>query len=82
MHEDVSLPVAECETCASTVLTYADVEGDTLIHRCVHCDSTAADLSWREPFEIVQLGYRLDGVVDPHAKRGCRGGACGVQQRV
>jgi len=80
MHEDVTLPMTDCLVCAEKTLTFAQMDDGTLVRRCVHCDTLAAAIEWREPFDVVESGYRIDGVVDPNAKRGCRGGACGIRQ--
>lgn len=80
MHEEISLPMTTCASCNDTTLVYADMVSGEVVHRCIHCHAIAEHVEWLEPWAVVQFGYRVDGVSDPNAKRGCRGGACGVHQ--
>ena len=80
MHDEISLPMMHCGECDDLTLAFAQWDAGTVVHHCVHCQTVADSIEWVEPWSLVQQGYRLDGVTDPNAKRGCRGGACGVRQ--
>lgn len=74
-------PVSHCETCETERLTYGDVVEDQIVRKCLNCDSPiASEIDWRTADETTELGYAIEGHQPPSEKRGCKDGACGVQQ--
>lgn len=82
---ETAFQVGPCPKCTRSVVTARDLTNDKLVDRCIHCDTllSSAELSWASAREVVELGYFIDGYRDEvtEKERGCRGGACGVQQR-
>ena len=80
--------VGPCPECQKEVLTSRDLVGEEIVDRCLHCESLLPrkTLRWSSPKAVVALGYIIEGYQDEHSQdegsRGCRGGACGVQQPV
>lgn len=83
-HESaLTLPVAPCPECDETRLLRAILNThDDLTHVCTNCETPIEEsaIEWKTIEEINKSGYITEGWVDPHGKRGCRGGACGIQQ--
>ncbi len=82
MGNTASFPIAPCPACDRHVLLEAAIlEGD-LIHICFHCGAPTdrETIEWVSEDAINRSGYITEGWQDPHGERGCRGGACGVQQ--
>ena len=76
MHEEASFPVGDCPNCGPDSLGVWAPDVQTL---CVKCDEILENLTCVDAQSLVETGYRLDGV-KVSGSRGCRSGACGVQQ--
>ena len=76
MHEEASFPVGDCPNCGPNSL---GVWAPNILTQCVKCDGILENLAWIDAESLVKAGYRLDGV-KLSGSRGCRSGACGVQQ--
>lgn len=79
--DDIGLPTGFCPSCDQEVLAWATQADMDVIHACLACDTPLPELTWRDPSAVLEMGYPVEGARDPNAKRGCRGGACGVRQR-
>lgn len=81
-HENApSLPAAECPTCQrEVVVEWTLDEADELVSLCIHCSDVLAVTHHVSLPDAVELGYVAPGFEPPHGERGCRDGACGVQQ--
>ena len=80
---DITFPTAECTSCEKQVLLEANLDADGgLEHVCFHCGTKVepALIRWLTEDQVNRSGYITEGWRDPDASRGCRGGACGVQQ--
>jgi len=79
MHEESTFIFGACGDCDDHCLG-AHIPGDD--PSCVHCGTRLEQIEWVSAEELVARGYRLDGVQTKDGKKGCRTGACGVQQPV
>lgn len=72
-----------CQDCEQKVLTYGDLENEIdLVLRCLDCNVIIEEKeapSSFSPDELQKMGYNL-GIKDDSGKKGCRDGACGIQQ--
>ncbi len=77
-----TFPMARCEPCDRTVLTYAALDDAGLERRlCVHCDGEIADeLRWVSATELEDSGYQF-GAPAPKKACGCgNGGGCSIRK--
>lgn len=77
MHEESTFIFGTCAGCEDRCLG-SHVPGAE--PSCVHCGGRLGEIEWVSAQELVLRGYRLDGVQAKDGKKGCRSGACGVQQ--
>lgn len=72
---DSSFPMAHCERCDKTVLTYVALdERGAELRLCVHCDGPAgAKLDWVTADELTASGYYIGS---PPVEKAC-GSGCG-----
>ena len=78
----MSFPFFDCPTCETMRLTFADLDGDVICRRCLHCDHSASEdqIVWFDAAMADEAGYDIEGEKRESGKRGCRDGQCGVQQ--
>gem|GEM_PF-4759077 len=73
-----------CERCEKHVLGHGDLDADDLLfYKCLDCGTKIqkkSEKSLISPDEIQKMGYHLGIKEESSAKKGCRGGACGVKQ--
>lgn len=76
---DATFPMAHCENCAKSVLTYLALDEAGAERRaCVHCDSAVSDtLQWVGPGELEQSGYYFGPPPTEKAGGSC-GSGCGT----
>ena len=79
MHEESTFLFGSCSSCGELCLGVHVPGADP---SCVHCGEQLEQPEWVSAEDLVERGYRLDGVQQKNGKKGCRTGACGVQQRV
>jgi hypothetical protein len=75
--DSTSFPVARCEGCGKTVLTYVALDPDGAERRfCTHCDaSVEGEPEWVSAEELESIGYYFGS--RPPAGGGCGCGASG-----
>ena len=68
-------PMALCEPCGRTVLTYVAItDGGEEARSCVHCDAPILGaLRWVSAGELEEDGYYIGS----HQANGCGSGGCG-----
>ena len=80
--ELAALPLAPCPRCGAETLVFQRPTAGGAEACCVDCDSPVdvATIRWSEPGLVHRAGYSLGLPEQPHGERGCRSGACGIQQ--
>ena len=71
-----------CEACEQKVLTYGDLKDEKLVLCCLDCNALVEEKNEKDSFspdELQKMGYNF-GIKDDSGKKGCRDGACGIQQ--
>ena len=85
----LTLPSLACPRCDAIQLAHRILHDGELAWACHSCDTPlapGASVQWVEPQALEEVSLTLDGkpVLPPSQapSKGCRGGACGVQQAI
>jgi hypothetical protein len=80
--ETSNFPVAMCESCGKTVLTFVAFDGSHSEYRaCVHCEKpVAGPISWVDAGGLAATGYEIVGIRPAGHGCGCGSGGCGMRR--
>jgi hypothetical protein len=83
--ETTTFPVADCESCGKTVLTWVALGPDGNETRCcVHCDAPlTGELRWISAGDLEETGYDIGNRPPKASGGGCgcgSGGGCSIRK--
>ncbi len=75
---EASFPIARCDSCDRSVLTYLRLDGDGVERRfCTHCDAAVTEkLEWVSADELESVGYYFGSRPPASGGCGCGSGGC------
>ncbi len=72
-------PVGDCQGCGRVVLAHLWLGDDGAeMHRCVHCDTSLADVRWIDEEELRETGYAAFAAEVGCGRPDCGRGRCGA----